>query len=176
MNGTVGKAIGSTRLQPHHLPQRLMLVGQIVQPIPVLAAAVPHRRQHQDLPVAHPRSSLRGTRLSQHVLLDQSQHLLQQVLTAVQLLQPRQQRHQFMPAVQVQLHRLDPSRCRPAVPSEGLTHRFAPGRRLGQVGHSFPPTRDLHALSMRLFDGQGGKSSLPGPNLRTPIAAVEAHQ
>ena len=106
----------------HDLPQRPMLLGQVLQFVKVEIAPETHGRQHDDLPVVHSFATALATAVPIDVLADPFQNLLTQRRFTVNVLQGAQDRDDLVATLQVEFHIRDGSRTQAGLRIEWETH------------------------------------------------------
>lgn len=81
-----------------------MFLGQVLQFVVIAIAAQAHRAQHQDLPVTEAGPPLEGVAGSIDVLGDERQDFITSSVIGIEMLQGREDGHNFITAVNVEGH------------------------------------------------------------------------
>ena len=96
---------------PEELPQRAVLVDQLVQPVEVAPQALHHHPHHHDLPELQPRPAQVEADPGAQLLLQQCKQAQPEVGIRIQVLQTQQDRRDVVPRLRVEPDLLDPHRA-----------------------------------------------------------------
>jgi len=100
---------------PHDVPHRPMLFGEVLQLVVVEIASKPHGRQHDDVPIVESLASAIVSRTLIDICGNKAENLITKLALAVDVSQAGQHRHDFVATLQIELDLADRRTIEPSL-------------------------------------------------------------
>ena len=108
---------------PHDVPQRAMLFGQVLQFVVVEVASQPHGGQHDDRPVVHAGPPLFAAGVPVDIRRDLPENVITGLRLTVEMLECAENRDDLITAVGIEWYVVDHCAVQSLLAVEGFSHR-----------------------------------------------------